>query len=81
MAEGYERGGKTPTYLKKGEQPNADIPVVIFTNSKMQQDLDEQKPDWRARGWTIIHNPKETIDAGRYARIIAKERGTPLPDG
>lgn len=79
VAIGFTEGGGKVRYLAAGEQPG-NRPVIIFTNSKMQADLDKQKPGWRKRGWIIINNPKETQEAANYARIIAKERGTPLPD-
>lgn len=79
VAIGFTEGGGKPQFLKPEEGPG-DRPVVIFTNSKMQADLDAEKPGWRERGWIIINNPKETQDAANYARIIAKERGTPLPE-
>lgn len=79
VSEGFRQGGGTVMLLKAGETPG-ERPVIIFTNSKMQQDLDENKPDWRERGWLIINNPKETQEAANAARVIAKERGTPLPD-
>lgn len=79
VAAGFAEGGGTVKWLSPGEGPG-DRPVIIFTNSKMQQDLDRDKPGWRDRGWLIINNPKETAEAANAARIIAKERGTPLPD-
>lgn len=81
VAEGYRRGGGTPRILKKGEQPDPDWPVFIFTNSAMQQKLDEEKPGWRNRGWEIINNTAESKMLATYARTVAAERGTPLPDG
>jgi hypothetical protein len=79
VAIGFAEGGGTVKFLSEGEKPG-ERSVIIFTNSKMQKDLDETKPGWRDRNWVIINNPKETQDAGNAARIIAKERGTPLPD-
>ena len=79
VAIGFGEGGGTVKYLAKGEQPG-ERSIIIFTNSKMQEDLDRDKPGWRDRNWVIINNPKETQEAANMARIIAKERGTPIPD-
>lgn len=76
---GYQRGGGSPKYLRENEKPG-DRPVIIFTNSKMQADLDETKPGWRDRGWIIVNNPAETEEVANMARIIARERGTPVPE-
>lgn len=81
VAEGYQRGGKEPRFLKKGEQPDPEWPVVIFTNTAMEEQLDETKPDWRSRNWLIIKNTAGTREAALAARAVAAERGTPLPDG
>lgn len=79
IANGFTAAGGEPEYLKDGERPDAKIPVVIFTNSAMLA-KDENHKTWTERGWLIINNPKETQDAGKFARIIAAQRGTPLPD-
>ena len=79
---GYISAGGDPQYLTAGDLKPFDgrYPVVIFTDKRMQDQLDERMPDWRTRNWIVIHNPKETEEAGRRTREILKSLGTPLPD-
>lgn len=78
----YETAGGTTAYLPKGTEAfDGRYPVVIFTDKRLQDQLDERMPDWRDRNWVVIHNIKETETAGRYTRRILEELGTPLPDG
>lgn len=81
IVEGYLFGGGTPEYLTPGTQPDPDWPVIIFTDSAMQEKLDAEKPDWRTRNWTIINNSAETHECANLVRALMVERGTPLPDG
>jgi len=81
VVEGYRAEGGSPTFLP----PNSPTPnhsrVVVFTDTKLQAALDERVPDWRERGWLIIHNPKETQEAGEAAVLILAEHGQNLSDG
>lgn len=79
----YQEAGGTTNYLKPGDLEPFDgrYPVVAFTDKRMQDQLDERMPDWRTRNWIVIHNIKETEEAGRKTREILASLGTPLPDG
>lgn len=89
IRRGYEKEGGTPKFLKQGDTEPFDgrYPVVLFTDKRMQDQLDERMPDWRTRTgpdgktWIVIHNPKETEQAGRYTKQVLAELGTPLTDG
>lgn len=82
IREGYTTQGGTPSMLPAGTDAfDGRYPVIVFTDKRMQDQLDERMPDWRTRNWIVIHNPKETEEAGRRTREILHELGTPLPDG
>ncbi len=77
-----EAGGKAEPLPKGTEAFDGRYPVVLFTDKRMQDQLDERMPDWRSRKhFTVIHNIKETEQAGRYTKQILAELGTPLSDG
>lgn len=81
IVEGYEKEGKSPTYLKPGGGlPDAEE-VIVFTDAKFQKELDSRKPNWRDEGWLIIHNRKATQQAADWIKQVLAERGTPLDDG
>jgi len=83
IIQGYAAGGGKAEQLPKGTEAfDGRYPVVLFTDKRMQDQLDERMPDWRSRKhFTVIHNPKETEQAGRYTKQILAELGTPLSDG
>lgn len=80
---GYEFANGRTQFLKPGDLEPFDgrYPVVVFTDKRMQDQLDERMPNWRTRGWIVIHNIKETEEAGRKTREVLAQLGTPLPDG
>ena len=83
IRDGFAKAGGKTQFLKQGDLEPFDgrYPVVVFTDKRMQDQLDKRMPDWRSRNWIIIHNPKETAEAGRRTRELLIELGTPLPDG
>ena len=82
ILEAYTAAGGTPKQLTAGDLEPFDgrYTVVVFTDKRMQDTLDERMPDWRTRNWIVIHNPKETEQAGRDMRKILSSLGTPLSD-
>lgn len=82
IIDGYETMGGTTQFLPKGTEAfDGRYPVVVFTDKRLQDQLDERMPDWRSRNWIVIHNIAETEKAGRYVTKILDQLGTPLPDG
>lgn len=78
----YQAAGGKTEYLTHGDMtPFTLHPVLIFSDQRMLDQLDEKLPEWRTMGWEIIHNPKATETTARYLDQILRNLGTPLSDG
>ena len=80
IREAYEEAGGQTTFLTKGfidefESLKKHKPVLIFSDAKFLRDLDAKVPNWRDRGWIVIHNPKETMEAARLTAQVLSELG------
>ena len=86
IAEGYTAAGGPELHYIQGnfltefEALPVHHPIVVFTNAKMQADLNTRVPDWRERNWIVFHNQKATRQAGEWAAQLLAEL-PPVEDG
>ena len=80
IAHAYEAAGGTPQYMtaKDYDHLTKTHPVVVFTDLAYQKHLDEVAPDWKTRGWEIIHNPKASEEVATFLTALMAELGTPI---
>lgn len=80
VAKAYAAAGGTPQYLSKKDYATLieEHPVVAFTDTKYQEQLDTIHPGWKTAGWVIIHNPKATEEAAAFLVNLLDEFGTPI---
>lgn len=78
VANAYASAGGTPQYLSGAnyEELTSSDNIIVFTDTKYQEQLDENTPDWQSRGWLVIHNPKATEQAAQYLHGLLTEWGT-----
>lgn len=80
VAEGYKAEGGTPTYISGKLDTSIAREILVFTDLKFQNKLDERMPDWRKADWLVFHNRKATADCANMISKILEARGTPLVD-
>lgn len=80
VASAYAEAGGTPIFLtnENYESYTDQHPVVVFTDTKYQEQLDERAPHWRTADWIVIHNPKATEEVGAFLISLLEEFGTPI---
>jgi len=67
-------------YIPERTSPPNHSRVVVFTDRAYQTTLDQRIPDWRTRGWAIIHNPGDIRSTSRLMTYIIEERGHRLSE-
>jgi hypothetical protein len=81
IATAYAQAGGTPIFMNNDnyERYTEQHPVVVFTDTKYQQQLNDRAPHWRTANWLVIHNPKATEEVGAFLTTLLEEFGTPIP--
>lgn len=80
IASAYQAAGGTPQFMTGAnyKETTAGTNVIAFTDTKYVELLDKEDPDWRTRGWLVIHNPKATQDAATYLTQLLVDWDTPI---
>ena len=81
VAAAYLREGGAPIiYMSKEdyERYTTEHRVLCITDTKYQAQLDKVAPDWRTRGWEVIHNPKALAEVAQILTELMREMGTPI---
>mgnify|MGYP007070566734 CR=1 FL=1 len=87
IVAGYEAEVQTRNYplkveyITEGSSPPDHDRVILFTDNTFIEAITKAIPDWQARHWVQIHNPKATTDAAKDFVRLCQEFGTPLKDG
>lgn len=77
VAAGYQLSGKKATYLKAGTAPETEN-VVVLGNNDFLTKLEDRLPDYRDRGWLIIHI-NDLFDFHLKLLQVLSEQNRPLP--
>ena len=80
IAKAYAKAGGTPVFMTSADYADytENHPVIVFTDTKYVEQLDKIAPDWRARDWCVIHNPKATEEAAAFLVQMLSDYGTPI---
>jgi hypothetical protein len=80
IANAYQAAGGTPQFLTGAnyDELTTTHPVIVFTDTKYQEQLDAVHPEWRTKNWLVIHNPKATEEAATYLTQLLADWDTPI---